>query len=48
MVTEKESETEGTTGQESQREKEGKVKREKERDRKVLCVIKRGGHTSQS
>ena len=46
MGTEKESETEGTTGQESKRQTEGKMKREKEREREVLCVLERGGNTS--
>jgi len=46
--TEKESETEGTTGKESKRETEGIMKREKEREREVWCVIERGDNTTLS
>ena len=46
MGTEKGSETEGTTGQESKRQTEGKIKREKERERGVVRARERGQHIS--
>jgi hypothetical protein len=46
--TEKKSEREGTKGQERERETEGKMKREKVREREVLCVMERGDNTKSA